>query len=174
MMQKLIPLLFLGALVGCASSPSDKGAILIDGDLRHSRQWTAAMIESELASDIRIVNHATRDGAVSLRAIPLSSLVRLAEPRIDDSKKNHALAFAVVVSATDGYSAVFTYDEVVPFRDAPDYVYLAFAEAGGPLPPKYAPARLVLESAKGDARKMYAVDHIRVVDLADSRSAAQP
>ena len=158
--------------IGCASSEAGDavpGSIRVEGDVAHPRAWTGVEIAAEMPEALRVIEHQAKDRTYRLRALPLSRLIRAAEPRIDSSRKNHALAFAVAVSARDGYTVVFDYDEVVPFKDAKDRVFLAIAEEAGPLPGNLGPARLVVEGEGGDARKMHSVDRIRVLDLADPR-----
>ncbi|MEZ6194592.1 MAG: molybdopterin-dependent oxidoreductase [Planctomycetota bacterium] len=161
--------LLLSALGACAAPATRDGEIRVEGDVLRPRGWTAAEIEARFPDRVRIVDHESHDGKVRLRGLPLAELVKDAGPALDDSRKNHELGFAIAVCATDGYTSVFTYDEVVPFRDAEPSVFLAFAEESGPLPEKFGPARLVLVGHEGGSRRMRAVDLVRVVDLADRR-----
>jgi len=167
MLPRLLALVLaaLAALAACAAPAAD-GSIRVRGDVASPAAWTAQELERRFADDVRVVEHVAKSGErTRLRAVPLRALVDASTPRFDAARKNHALAFAVVLRSRDGYAVAYALEEVAPFRREPE-LYLAFATADGALDAQAAPARLVHVGGQGGARTPHGIVAVDVVDLA--------
>ncbi|MFG0318809.1 MAG: hypothetical protein ACF8XB_16165 [Planctomycetota bacterium JB042] len=170
--RRTLPLVaaLLAAFAGCRSAPPDpaaEGPVRVVGDVAHPTAWNPESIDARFGDRVRPVQHVTKRGDHhSLRAVAVADLLAASEPAIDGDRKNHELAFAVVARARDGYTVTYSYEEIVPYGQEPT-IFLAFAEEdGGPLPDRFAPARIVCTGPKNSSRTPHGIVEIEVVDLA--------
>ncbi len=143
----LVAAALVTALAGCRGAPPDpaaEGPVRVVGDVAHPTAWNPESIGARFGDRVRSVRHVTKRGVHHpLRAVAVADLLAASEPAIDEDRKNHELAFAVVARARDGYTVTYSYEEIVPYEQEPT-IFLAFAEEdGGSLPDRFAPARIV-------------------------------
>jgi hypothetical protein len=88
--------------------------IRVDGAVEKLGTWTTERLTKEFAGDIRTVPYTLKGEKGEARCVPLLTLVRAARPRLDPKRKNHLVAFVVIVRAEDGYAAAFSLGELLP------------------------------------------------------------
>lgn len=149
------------ALTGAMTAPS----LLVTGDVERELRLDAAAFERLFAGEIGPVEHRTKQGTVTLRGLPLLPVIEAARPRYGDEQKHPEQCFAVLLRARDGYAVAFANEELRPDRDGRHRIRLAFAEEDGPLPDRFAPARLVIDDQGGNSRRIAGLTEIVVIDL---------
>lgn len=127
--------------------------------------WSAARLAKELAGEVRTVTYTLRGDQATARCVPLLALVQASVPRLEPKRKNHLLAFVVLVRADDGYTVSFSLGELLPAHGKRE-VYVALDRDNKPLGPDEGPVRLIVLGEEKPARSVYGVTNILLVDAA--------
>ena len=159
-------LMFTAVFPWCCIAAQDSAATLsIRGDIQKPTQWSVQELKMQFASQAQEIKFtAGMDKGVKVgTGIPLLSVIQAAAPKIDPRISHHNLKFLVILEAKDSYQSFFSLAELTPPKDGPALAFLVWDVDGKPLPEKEAPLRLVL-STSGDARQIYGVNKITLVD----------
>jgi len=147
-----------------ALSPAPN-VLSIRGDVP-STGYTLGAIQTMPAVTIDWTHHDKKSAA---KGVPLLDLLKLAGwtagPHGKDVKakeKHSGSRFVAVVTAADGYQAVFS---VAELADGKTTALLAYAIDGMALEPDLGPLRLVVTSDGSPARSIYQVRSIDLVDM---------
>jgi DMSO/TMAO reductase YedYZ molybdopterin-dependent catalytic subunit len=104
--------------------------------------------------------------------VQVSDLLAAAGVSLGKSIRGERLAEYVLVSAADGYRAIFSLAELDPmFRARP--ILLCYSKNGGALPDKEGPLRLVVADEQRHARWVRRVTSIRILQGGDRVSSAR-
>jgi len=133
----------------------------IRGDVNKPRSWTVDDVKKQFAGEIQTVTKTGRDKKEStLTGIPLISLLRAADLKLEETPKHYDYSFFVIVQANDGYRGYFTIAELtLDVKDSP--TLLVWEENGKPLADVEQPFRLF---TRGTSRSMHGIMHITLVD----------
>src|SRR5262249_52793427 len=135
--------------------------------------WTVAQLRKEFAADIRTVPYTLKKEKGTARCLPLMTLIQAAQPRLDPRRKNHLLAFAVIVRAEDGYAVCFSLGELLP-EHGKRAVWLALDRNGKPLSAEEGPVRLLVPGEEKAARWVHGVTSLTLIDGAADLGRASP
>ena len=134
---------------GPTPSATAAAALQVTGEVPHSLRLSAEDLAHLPRTSVHARDHDGRDTEFS--GVALAEGLRLAGAPAGAEIKGAALAKYVVVSAADGYRAVFALPELSPdFTDA--MVLLADHRDGKPLAASEGPLRLVVPGDKRQAR----------------------
>jgi DMSO/TMAO reductase YedYZ molybdopterin-dependent catalytic subunit len=159
-----VPGLWAFARLHAQNAPAES-VLRVVGNVAKPQNYTNAQLQKAFEKDIQIVRYDLRGEKGRAHAIPLLALLRAAQPELDPKRKNALLAYAVVVSAGDGYAVTFSTGELLPEVGKRD-VYLALDRNDGPLPEEEAPARLLVPADGKPARWLYGITTIRLLNTA--------
>jgi hypothetical protein len=137
-------------------------SISIDGAVEHPRTLTLADLKREQATT-ETVSLKTGRGVLtgSYTGVLLWTLLQQATIKISPNSKNDVIRRTIVVTSSDGYTAVLSAAEIDPeFGD--DRALIAYAKDGQPLTDSRGFARLILPSDKEAARAISGVAGITV------------
>jgi DMSO/TMAO reductase YedYZ molybdopterin-dependent catalytic subunit len=137
-------------------------AISIDGAVEHPKTLTLADLKQAPATT-ETVALKTGKGVLtgSYTGVLLWTLIQQAAIKQPPDSKNDVLRHTIVVTSSDGYSAVLSAAEISPeFGD--DRAIIAYAKDGQPLSDKRGFARLILPADKSAGRAISGVATITV------------
>ena len=177
----MVPLLIWLLLL--TPSPASAGeSIRITGTDGTAQTWAPARMKEALATDLKSIEYTGRGAKHTANAVPLLALLKAAgvpvalkmDPNADPKMKNYNLRLAVVVEAGDGYTATFSFGEIMPEIGGKE-VWLALDEDGKPLTERDGLARLIVPADTMPVRWVRDVVSIDVVNpAATTRPATQP
>jgi hypothetical protein len=140
----------------------EKTGITICGDVLKSGVWSVDDLKRQFAKEIQTVKFGSEDKQQkSATGIPLFSLIKAAELKIEKTPKHYDLSFIVILEAHDSYRVFFTLPELMP-KDGQAQVWLVWDVDGKPLAGKEAPLRLV--STNRADRSIYGLARMTLVD----------
>lgn len=170
--------------VGVCAEPG-RGA---GGDVRvtatdgKATTWTAGRLKEVLAAEMKTVEYTSRGQKHTAGAVPLLAVLKAAgvpielkmDPKADPHVKNYVLRLAVVVQGGDGYTATFSFGELLPEIGGRE-AWLALDEDGKPLPERDGVMKLIVPADQKPSRWVRNVSGVIVVDptAATTRPAAQ-
>ena len=133
----------------------------IRGDVQKPRSWSVDEVRKQFAGDIQTVKSVGRDKEErTLTGIPLISLIRAAELKMEETPKHYDYTFFVILDAHDGYRIYFSFAELaLDIKENP--TLLIWEENGKPLSDNEQPFRLF---TRGSTRSMWGVTRITLVD----------
>lgn len=154
--------LFLGVLwcqVSLASSPD---SISISGAVEHPRSVTLAALKRE-PSATETVSFKTGRGVLAARytGVLLWTLLQEAVIKSTPGIKNEILRHTVVVTGSDGYTAVLSVGEIDP-KFGGDRAMIAYAKDGKPLAKSRGFARLIVPTDKSAGRAVFGIASITI------------
>ncbi len=159
---------FFAVLLSCAASygavrASAKSDVTlrIDGDAERPLDLTVDQLRERFKADLKSVRFKIKDRETTYQAVPLQKIIEAAAPKANPAVKNHALAFALLVTAKDGYVVQLSWGELLPDYGARE-VYLALAEEGEGGPARL--PRLLVVGDKRLGRCTHDVQRIRIID----------
>jgi len=161
----MLPLLILSASA-FAADPALRieGVAGRDGVARPAAQFTLADLAAMPRLKLQAKTHDGKEHAFEGAA--LAELLRRAGLPQGEQLRGSLLSHYVVVSAHDGYRAVFSLPELDPaFTDTRALV--ADRMDGQPLSPRDGPLRLVLPSEKRETRWVRMVERIEILSAPD-------
>jgi DMSO/TMAO reductase YedYZ molybdopterin-dependent catalytic subunit len=143
-------------------APTGSAAIRIEGAVSHPRSMTVADLARETQTTDTVSQH-TGHGELtgSFTGVTLWTLLDEAGLALDPAKKNELIRHVVVVTGTDGYSAVLSLAEIAP-EFGNDQAIVAIAQDGKPIEGRNGPARLVVPTDKAAGRDVGAIATIEV------------
>ena len=135
----------------------------IRGVVQKPRTWTVEDVRKHFAEEIRTVKSTVgrENQERTSTGIPLISLLRNAEPKVNELPKNHIQTFIVLLEAHDGFRAYYTFAELA-FDEKENPAMLVWEENGKPIPDNEAPFRMRAR-ASGD-RNLYGITRITLID----------
>ena len=154
----------------------------IGGDVKKPGLWSAEQLKAQFADQIKEVIFTDPFSSWQKKTgkgIPLLSVIKAAEPRLEKVTKFHKdqmhydMSFLVFLEARDNYRVYFSLAELTPQLGSTE-IYLAWDKEGEPLSGKEAPFRLATVNTKMPDREIYGISSITVVDgdkLADQLKA---
>jgi hypothetical protein len=152
----------------------------IGGDVKKPRLWSAEQLKAQFADQIKEVKFTDPSWQKKTgKGIPLLSLIKAAEPRLEKTTKFHKdqmhydMSFLVILEARDNFRVYFSLAELMPQLGSSD-IYLVWDKEGEPLSGKEGPFRLATMNTKMPDREIYGISSISIVDgdkLADQLKA---
>jgi len=159
---RLITVGVLAALLSAGSVFAQRNSLEIRGDVQKPRTWSVDDIKKQFAGEIQTVKSTfgrEKEERTST-GIPLVSLLKAAEFKVEKTPKHYDLSFIVIIEAYDGYHAYFTFAELAgAAKETP--VLLIWEENGKPIPDDETPFRL---RAGGNDRSIFGITRITLVD----------
>jgi DMSO/TMAO reductase YedYZ molybdopterin-dependent catalytic subunit len=151
----MVPTLF-------AQSPETK--LVIRGDVSKPGAWSVDDLKQKFAKELQTVQFSSGEDKKQKTAsgIPLLSLIKASEIKIEKSTRHHDLSFIVILQARDSLRAVFSLAEIIQ-QSAQPQVWLVWEIDGKPLSDKEAPLRLVSTNG-GASRALYGISSLTMVD----------
>jgi DMSO/TMAO reductase YedYZ molybdopterin-dependent catalytic subunit len=139
------------------------GTFSVTGAVIKPGVWTVERIRKELAAELRNVDYTLKGKKGQAQCIPLLSLLKAAEPRLNPRAKNHLLSFVAFVRAEDGYTASFSLGELQP-EVGKSEVWIALDRNGNAIPGDDGPVELIVTTDQKPARWVHGVSRIVLVD----------
>jgi len=154
--------LFLGVL-GCrVSLASGSDAISISGAVEHPLSLSLAALKREPATTENVSLMTERGAlAASYTGVLLWTLLQEAVIKSTPGVKNDILRHTVVVTGSDGYTAVLSVGEIDP-KFGGDRAMIAYAVDGKPLSRRRGFARLIVPTDKAAGRAVFGIASITV------------
>jgi hypothetical protein len=159
-----------GVLLGPACIRAEN-ALQVTGIDGASQSWTADQLKSVFAADLKPVEFTTHGQKHTAEGVPLlavlakvgvSSAVKM-DPKADPHVKSFNIRLAVVVQATDGYTATFSLAELLPDFGNRD-VWLILSQDGMPLSKRDGVAKLVVPQDVKNSRWVHDIASVTVVN----------
>lgn len=154
----------------------------IGGDIKKPGQWSAEQLKTQFGDQVKEVKFTDPFSSWQKKTgngIPLLSVIKAAEPRLEKVTKFHKdqmhydMSFLVILEARDKFRVYFSLAELMPQLGSTE-IYLVWNKEGKPLSGKEAPFRLVTVNTKMPDREIYGISSITIVDgdkLADQLKA---
>jgi DMSO/TMAO reductase YedYZ molybdopterin-dependent catalytic subunit len=161
--MNILPIALSVLLQAAAPAPAAAGPVLrIPG--QPDRVVTVAMLSGRHRTDVRVDS---QDGdTIVYHGAPLLNVLEDAGFDVRTMPgERRAAGEVVVVTARDGYAAVFSTGELMAARGGP-LTYLVWETSAGPLPPEQGPIRVVTLGQA--ARSPYALARIEVRAVASN------
>ena len=158
---------------GAARSGQHVTSFRIAGSVDNPGVWTNERLSTELSGDVKTVTYTLKGEQSQARCVPLYALIQATRPRVSLRVKNHLLAFAVFVSADDGYTMAFSLGELAP-QNGKRQVWIALDRNGQPLPDGDAPVSLIVPEDVKPSRWVHGVTKIVLVDGLESVKQTTP
>ena len=159
---RLISVCVLAALLSALSAfAQQRSSIETRGDVQKPRSWTVEEVKNQFSGEIRTAKSTfgPEKRERTSTGIPLISLLRAADLKMEETPKHYDLSFIVIVEAYDGYRAYFSFAELaVGEKENP--VLLIWEENGKPIPDNETPFRLRVDSS----RSIFGITRITLVD----------
>jgi DMSO/TMAO reductase YedYZ molybdopterin-dependent catalytic subunit len=151
--------------------------VMVRGDVFKPREWSISDIKQQFSNEIQTIKlPAGKDGQQqSATGVPLISLIKAAELKVEKTPKHYDLTFLVYIQAHDSYRVFFSLAELMP-QGGSQQAWLVWEVDGKPLSGKEAPYRLVALGEGAHDRQIYGVTSINLVDgtkLANRLNAGQ-
>jgi hypothetical protein len=139
--------------------------VMVRGDVLKSRQWSIEDLKKQFPQEVQSIKFSLSKDKPQQTAtgIPLLSLIKAAEPRIEKTQKHYDLTFLVILEARDSYRIFFSLAELLP-QCGNGQAWLVWDVDGKPFSGKEAPFSLIVLSDRGHDRHIYGIATIRVVD----------
>lgn len=168
MPRPIVAMFLMIGLAGLAHAEAPT-AIHVGGGVNKPADWTADKLRETFASQLKKVEYTAKGQKHVSTCVPLIAIVQAADPVTDPKHRNFAMRLAIVVSASDGYSATFGMGDLMP--DVGNrQVWLALDSDGQPLSGREAPAKLIVP---GDAKPARAVWGVMKIDVVDPTASAK-
>lgn len=144
----------------------------IRGDVKKPGQWSPEQLRKQFADQVKKVEFTDPFSSWKKKTgngIPLLSVIKAAEPRLETVTKFHKdqmhydMSFLVILEARDKFRVYFSLAELIP-QLGPADVYLVWDKEDKPLSEKEAPFRLVTLNTKMPDREIYGISNIIIVD----------
>ena len=154
----------------------------IGGDVKKPRLWSAEQLKAQFADQIKEVKFTDPFSSWQKKTgkgIPLLSVIKAAEPRLERVTKFHKdqmhydMSFLAILEARDNFRVYFSLAELMPQLGSTE-IYLVWDKEGAPLSRKEGPFRLATTNTKMPDREIYGISSITIVDgdkLADQLKA---
>jgi DMSO/TMAO reductase YedYZ molybdopterin-dependent catalytic subunit len=157
-----IGLCLFGPTAAFADPPGRSETIAIKGAVDHPRTLSLADLQHEPQTTETVFMY-TGHGALAgkFTGVSLWTLLEEAGVTLDAAKKNDIIHHVVVVTGSDGYSAVLSLAEIAP-EFGGDQAIIAYQEAGKPIEGADGFARLIVPGDKAAGRAVSAVTSIEV------------
>jgi DMSO/TMAO reductase YedYZ molybdopterin-dependent catalytic subunit len=158
----VVPLLLSPSGVAHANPPGDADTVSVTGDVRHPMTLTLDALRA-YPPRTQSVTFESSAGAQThtYEGAALLDVVTAADPSVDAGEKHPLLAFTILATGADGYSAAVSWGEISPDLAATP-VIVADTEDGEPLEQP----RLVVPGDVEGARYVSDLTELRVVNLA--------
>jgi hypothetical protein len=141
----------------------DNDVFRVEGAVERPASWTAERLTKDFASEIRTITYTSKGEKETARCVPLLAVIKAAGLKENPKAKNAALAFAVVVRASDGYATCFSMGELTADVGNRD-VYVALDRNGYPLPGDDGPVQLIVPADGKPSRWVHGVTRIVLID----------
>lgn len=125
--------------------------------------WTFEKLAKEFAAEVQSVDYVLKGSKGTAKCVPLLSLLKAAEPRLNPKVKNHLLAFVAFVRAEDGYTASFSLGELQKDIGKRE-VWIALERNGHPIPGDDGPVELIVTTDDKPARWVHGISLVFLVD----------
>lgn len=135
----------------------------VTGAVSRPTDWTVEELRRKFAGSIRTVEFTLKEKRYASHCLSLLQIVKASSIKTDPDRKNHAVCFAVIVRARDGYSACFSLAELQPDLGG-RAAWVALDQDEKPLSPMEGPVKLVVPDDKKPARWVHAITSIVVID----------
>ena len=144
----------------------------IGGDVKIPGQWSPEQLKQQFGDQVKKVEFTDPMSSWKKKngnGIPLLSVIKAAEPRLETVTKFHKdqmhydMSFLVILEARDKFRVYFSLAELMPQLGSTE-VYLVWDKEDKPLSGKEAPFRLVTLNTKMPDREIYGISSITVVD----------
>jgi DMSO/TMAO reductase YedYZ molybdopterin-dependent catalytic subunit len=162
MARALVPLMLLAAVALRAAGPAlvVEGATGRDGALQPPLVLSMEQLAAMARSSVRVQTH--DGGEHTYEGVTLAEILKRAGQPSGEDLRGKLLSRYVVVTAHDGYRAVFSLPELDPaFTDA--RVLVADRVDGKPLAAPEGPLRIVVPAEKRPARWVRMVEKIEIL-----------
>ncbi len=151
--------------------------VTVRGDVLKPREWSVPDVRQQFSNEIQTIRFsAGKDGQQQMATgVPLISLIKAAEPKVEKTPKHYDLTFLVYIQAHDSYRVFFSLAELMP-QGSNQQAWLVWEVDGRPLSGKEAPYRLVVLGDGSHDRQIYGITSINLVDgtkLANRLNAGQ-
>ncbi len=145
-------------------------AITVDGAA--PREWSVNRIQSELGGEVHMIDFELHGAKHHAHAVPLILMLQKCgvpteikmNPKADPKTKNLPLRMSVLISATDGYAAVFSLAEMLP-QIGGHPVWVQLDQDDQPLADRDGPMKLVAPDDKAPGRWLRSIATVRVATL---------
>jgi DMSO/TMAO reductase YedYZ molybdopterin-dependent catalytic subunit len=150
------------AATAFANPPGRTESFTIKGAVDHPRTVTPADLQHEPQTTETVFMHTGHRALTGkFTGVSLWTLLEEAGVTTDATKKNDILHRSVVVTGSDGYSAVLSIGEIAP-EFGGDQAIIAYQEAGKPIDGADGFARLIIPGDKAAGRAVSAITSIEV------------
>jgi len=146
------------ALFVATSSLAGQASLRVVGPTGEATSYDLVALQRLPSDTIRVTPH--HGDPTVYRAVRVAELLRRAGVPID-SLRGRPLAWTVLAEAADGYRVAFSVAELAPGVGGTE-AWLAFEEAGGPLPASVGPFRLVVPTDGRQSRWVRQVETLTV------------
>jgi DMSO/TMAO reductase YedYZ molybdopterin-dependent catalytic subunit len=154
----------ISIMVPALSAQKLETKLTIRGDVSKPGAWSVDDLKQKFAKEIQTVQFSSGEDKKQKTAtgIPLLSLIKASEIKIEKSIRRHDLSFIVILEARDSLRAVFSLAEIIQ-QSAQPQIWLVWEMDGKPLSEKEAPLRLVSTNG-GASRALYGISSLTMVD----------
>ncbi|MFT3708448.1 MAG: molybdopterin-dependent oxidoreductase [Archangium sp.] len=160
----------LALLVFLSQTPAP--SLQLEGDLVKPSSFTAKDLAALSTTNVEWSDKQGKHTATGVRLDTLLLERGFSEgakgPAVNPKQKHPGLRAVVIATANDGFMAVFSVGELLGTLGTTNAV-LIWEMDGKPLPPEFAPFRLVVTTDKAGSRSIYQLAKLRVLDLADKK-----
>jgi DMSO/TMAO reductase YedYZ molybdopterin-dependent catalytic subunit len=168
--SRLIATGVLAMLLSSGSVFAQRSSFEILGDVQKPRSWSVDEVKNQFANQIRTVKSVVGPSKqeITSTGIPLISLLRATELKMDVIHKHAGFNHIVILEAQDGYRSYYAFAELSNGARGENPALLVWEENGKPLPDNEQPFRL---RDGGNRGAIYGIKRIIIVDgtkLADS------
>ena len=144
--------------------PTD-GTLTVDGQVLNPLALSLEDLQANFTAHTVEISY-TKDGATvttSYTGALLWDVIQAAQPNINPDVSGDAGSLYVVISATDAYQSVVSWNEMSPHY-ANEQILVAYAQDGAPLADAYGPALLVVPSYRDPGSYIYSIANISLRD----------
>jgi len=144
--------------------PTD-GTLTVDGQVLNPLALSLEDLQANFTAHTVEISY-TKDGATvttSYTGALLWDVIQAAQPNINADVSGDAGSLYVVISATDAYQSVVSWNEMSPSY-ANEQILVAYAQDGAPLADDFGPALLVVPSYSDPNNYLYGIANISLRD----------
>ena len=146
-----------------AAKAKKSAAFSVSGAVAKPGEWTQERLSKEFAGEIKTVDYVLKGRKGQSHCLPLLTVIKAAEPRLNPKVKNHLLAFTAFVRAEDGYTVSFSLGELQPEVGKRE-VWIALDRDNHPIPDVDGPVEILVTTDEKPARWVHSVSRIVLID----------
>ena len=141
------------------------GTLTVDGQVLNPLALSLEDLQANFTAHTVEISY-TKDGATvttSYTGALLWDVIQAAQPNINPDVSGDAGSLYVVISATDAYNSVVSWNQMSPSY-ANEQIQVAYAQDGAPLADDFGPALLVVPSYRDPGSYIYSIANISLRD----------